>query len=233
MGRLRQGRIMGYRSLTALACAGLLAAAPALAGTTTVGFLTNVSMTGFTGGSVYAPLFDLGIHTLGGVPFQLGDLGSNALYGAATNTPVDIAGATTAYTLVSSYRATVGHTVGYITFHGSAGATYTYNFVEGLNTRDQYLGSFNNVTTSPDVTQAVWGDPAAGAHLDMQTIALPAAFRTQTLDNVYVNMLDQDGGRGILVGVSVAAIPEPSAGPMLLLGLGVLAAARRLRARTR
>ncbi|MGZ3183577.1 MAG: PEP-CTERM sorting domain-containing protein [Telluria sp.] len=226
---------MSCRLAAVLAFAAATVAAPALAGpVTTIPLPDNISMLGWTDGSAYAPLFDGGVHTLGGVPFQVGNADLNAVYLTTVTVNTSVAGARTAYSLVNSAVGTLGYTVGWLTFHGSAGASYTYNYVEGLNVRDHFYGGFVNTTTSPDVTQAVYGSPNPGsAHLDMQTIALPAAFATQTLTSVDIAMVDQGGGRGVIAGLSIAAVPEPSTAGMLLLGLGVFAAGRRLRARTR
>jgi hypothetical protein len=63
--------------------------------------------------------------------------------------------------------------------------------------------------------------------LDRQQFVLPGTFSGQTLEKIVVTNLTQPPdtqglGQAFLVGVTVAAVPEPQSYTMLLAGLGIL-----------
>jgi len=186
----------------------------------------------WTDGSAYNALYDTS-QTLGGVNFNFaqGPNGQTAVYFSPSTISTSIANAGVVYTLVNSSVGSYGSDAGTISFYGTGGASYTYHYIEGLNIRDHYFGSFENSTSSADVTQAVWGTNSSGnAHLDMQTIVLPATFMGQTLTSiVFDSSYASGGGKAFLAGLSVAAVPEPGEYAMLLLGLGLLGALARRR----
>lgn len=186
----------------------------------------------WTNGNAYNPLYDSS-QTLGGVSFNFAqDANRNtAVYFSPSTLSTSIANASVVYTLVNSAVGSYGSDAGHITFYGSGGATYTYTYTEGVNVRDHYFGSFENSTSSADVTQAVWGINSPGnAHLDMQTIVLPTVFHNQTLTSiVFDSSYAGGGGKAFLAGLSVQAVPEPGEYAMLLLGLGLMGVAARRR----
>jgi len=201
--------------------------------------VTTVPLTGmdtdirtWTNGNAYDPLYD-STQTLGGVSFSFAqDANRNtAVYFSPAALSTSIANASVVYTLVNSAVGAYGSDAGHITFYGSGGAVYTYTYTEGINIRDHFFGSYENSTSSADVTPAVWGVNSPGnAHLDMQTIVLPAAFHSQTLTSiVFDSSYAGGGGKAFLAGVSVAAVPEPGEYAMLLLGLGLMGAVARRR----
>lgn len=213
-------------ALMGVACASHAAAIPV----PLTGMDTDIRT--WTNGVAYNPLYDSN-QTLGGVAFSFAqDANRNtAIYVAPATLSTSIANASVVYTLVNSAVGSYGSDAGHITFHGSAGATYTYTYTEGINIRDHYFGSFENSTSSADVTQAVWGINSPGnAHLDMQTIVLPTIFHSQVLTSiVFDSSYAGGGGKAFLAGLSVAAVPEPGEYAMLLLGLGLMGAMARRR----
>ncbi|NRR31392.1 PEP-CTERM sorting domain-containing protein [Oxalobacteraceae bacterium] len=211
--------------LGAAALAAALASPVSHAVTTVALTGTNTNLLSWSDGGAYAPLYD-GVTNLGGVDFSFSTDGNGnaAISGIATTIYTNIANASTVYTLVNSAWGTYGSNAGSITFHGSLGASYTVQFVEGDNVRDHYFGGFENGTSSASVTQAVWGINSVGnAHLDMQTILLPAAFQSQVLTSIDFDSSNRGApdGMAVLAGLSVSAVPEPAEAGMLLLGLGL------------
>lgn len=216
-------RLQPKRMLTAVLLASAFAGSASQAAVSTVALTgTDTDITTYTDGSAYLPLFDGNIHNLGGVDFTFNNGGNNAINGGPVTISTNIADASTVYTLVNSAWGSNGSVAGSITFNGSLGASYTVQYVEGVNVRDHYYGDFNNVTTSPTVTQAVFGNPNPGnAHLDMQTILLPSAFNNQVLTSIVFDSSNggYPTGQAFLAGVSVSAVPEPSIALMMLIGL--------------
>jgi hypothetical protein len=172
-----------------------------------------------------------GLTTLGGVAFNLGDGGwfaHDAAHGGngtvSATVDVNIYGAKDVYTLMNLYWGTPGASYLSLTFTGSAGAVYTKDFYAGIDVRD-----FNNVgyaSTVSGTTTSVWNDWTPGAgnwqQIDMQTIALPTAFLTQTLQTITI----RDSGafgvqRSFITGLTVESDPEPST--VFLLGTGLAA----------
>jgi len=136
--------------------------------------------------------------------------------------PVNLFGVQNVYTLVNTIWGTTTPGLASIQFNGSLGASYTFNLVGNNDMRDflfnVFTNSINNTTTT-NVFNAGSGFGNA-VRLDMQTIALPAAFQTQTLTDVTFIDNGTEGLQRIFVsGISVstiAAVPEPSS--LLLLG---------------
>lgn len=190
--------------------------------------------------------FPLGNDVLNGIPFSIPTTG-NAWFGAnagvqnGTET-VDIHpntfGSTTAYTLLNTmFVGEPGQKLKF-TFIGSAGAIYTYFMSSNVDYRDYNNSSIN--TISGNTTNA-WnnqvGASTAFQRLDMQTIQLPAAFKTQILTDV---ILTDDGAfgiqRGIWAGLTInegpfAADPEPASIFLFASGLAVVCGWARKRRR--
>jgi len=216
--------------------AAAFASGSASAAATTVALTgSNTDIRSYSDGSVYSPLYD-STQTLAGVPFAFAALaGQTAITGGPVTLTTSIANPGTVYTLVNSAFGNNGSNAGNITFNATGGLSYTVQFIEGDNIRDHYNGFFVNSTTSPSVTQAVWGtnDPFT-AHLDMQTIVLPSAFHSQTLTSIVFDSSGKDSSTGIafLAGLTVTPVPEPSEYAMLALGLGLLGLMKQRRSKT-
>jgi len=196
----------------------------------------NTNIETWSNGITYDPYFP-GAQTLGGIPFVLQQdrQGDKAFASGILTMDVNIADASTVYTLISTGWGLEGATVGSISFRSNGGSWYTVNLVEGDNVRDHYYGDFVNTTTASYVTQSVLGTNTEDtAHLDMQAFALPAIFHAEGLDRiVFVGFGNENHAplnpnaldlRGVpfLAGVTVAAVPEPNGILMFLGGLGML-----------
>jgi formylglycine-generating enzyme len=125
---------------------------------------------------------------------------------------VNVNGVTNVWTLINTWGGQPGPTAyAWLVCTGSGGATYTKNLVGGVDIRDYNAGSFQNDingTTTVNVFACPddnWGVPG---RLDMQSIALPSEFASQTL--VSIQLVDNgDAGfqRVILDGVTVSSLP--------------------------
>lgn len=188
-----------------------------------------------------------GNQTWGNVPWSLGSGGNNTWFsrdatGANPRTvtiPINVAQATTAYTLMGTWQGNTSQSL-YVEleFTGSAGATFTTRFFGGVHIRDWFNGRYTNNVTSPNTTANVYSvniGPNGGtgtSRLDMQRIDLPTAFESQSLVSLTIRDFGADpsgtfGQRSFIYGLTVSAIPTPSAA--VVLGLGGLMAARRRR----
>ena len=167
--------------------------------------------------------------TLGGVPFDItsntngkqawhADIAAGGGAGQVSITlPVNVLGATEVYSLINTWCGQPGPTAyAWLVFTGSGGATYTKNLVGGLDICDYNLGPWENDITSINTINVFacasdnWGNPG---RLDMQQIALPPAFATQTL--VSIQLVDNGGPnfqRVVLDGLTVQAnrVPAPN-----------------------
>ncbi|HKQ11606.1 MAG TPA: PEP-CTERM sorting domain-containing protein [Rhizomicrobium sp.] len=175
--------------------------------------------------------------TVGGVPFTLTTvpglsdtfviqdpafLGApNPVGGTIFDIPVGVFGVTQVYTLMNSAFGVFGSNIASLEFIGSAGGNSVQFLIEGLNIRDHFNGSFNNVVTDPTIQTALFpGD----VRLDMQTWNLPAAFESQTLDLIrFTTYGVPPDGEAFLAAVTVATVPEPAPLALLLAGLAGLA----------
>jgi hypothetical protein len=194
----------------------------------------------------------IGPVTLGGIPFNIASNGAgNQAWAAAiaaggttgSNDPggmvsitmnVNIPDATNVYTLINTWMGQPGpNYYAWLTFMGSDGATYTEDLVGNVDIRDYnnyvFTDSINGTTTT-DVFNS------GNQRLDMQNIALPSAFATQTLTTI--ELVDNGGPnfqRTVLDGVTVASpVPEPSALGLLAAGaIGLVAYGLRRRAAKR
>jgi hypothetical protein len=203
----------------------------------------------WTDGGAYAPLYPSSSQTLAGIPFEFQEdaSGNTIFYGGTLGQPADgtldipvnIYGATAAYTLINTAYGMAGSSAGSLTFKGSGGLSYTVALIEGVNVRDHYWGGYCNTVTDPSTTEGVYGVNAPGnAHYDMQTFILPAAFQTATLEDILFTSQSVGAanpyGKAFLAGATVASpagVPEGGFTVTLLgLGLGLLGAARRSRA---
>ena len=165
--------------------------------------------------------------TVGGVDFALvpdgtstSSLGILQTTGSGTSfdIPVDIAGATTLYTLINSTYGIAGDTVGTVEVKGTGGLDATFNLVEGTNIRDYNNDGYEN-TIAAGTPSATFGN--GQVRLDMQTFTLPAAFATATITDI---ILTSEGGtpqgNPFLAAATVATKSGPS--QIVLLGAGVV-----------
>ncbi|HAB17134.1 MAG TPA: hypothetical protein PLX89_25935 [Verrucomicrobiota bacterium] len=190
----------------------------------------------WTDGAAYAPLYPSSAPTLGGIPFsfQTDGRGNNIFYGGSLGAPVSadlhipvgIYGATAVYTLINTAYGTSGSVVGSVTFNGTGGLTYQLDLVEGFNVRDHYWGGFENGTSDPSTTQAVYGINAPGnAHYDMQKFTLPAGFSSETLTEIIFSStgVGFPNGKPFLAAATVASTSVPDTGGTLgLLSLSLV-----------
>ena len=220
--------------LLGAACVAAAFSGSASAVTTVALVGSNTDIRTYSDGGTYAPLYD-STQTLAGIPFDFAAMsGQTAITGGPVTITTSIANPGVVYTLVNTAFGALGANTGNITFNATGGLSYTVNYIEGDNVRDHYFNGFINTTSSPTVTQSVWGTNNPNtAHLDMQTIVLPSAFNSQTLTSIVFDSSGKDTSTGIafLAGVTVAAIPEPAEYAMLGLGLGLLGVVARRRGR--
>jgi hypothetical protein len=241
-------RISGTRIPLILAIVMLASALPARA-TESYAQVDFSSQANFTWASPDAPPGEpvatrlpgapTGMTTLGGIPFDItsnangkqawhADVAANGNSGEfSLSMNVGVYGVTNAYTLINTWEGKPGPSAyASLVFTGSAGATYTKYLVGGVDIRD-YNGSFweNNIngTTTVNVfgcNNDNWGE---NGRLDMQIIALPEAFATQTLTTVQlVDDGDPSFQRTVLDGVTVetsSPVPEPLT--MVAVGMGL------------
>jgi hypothetical protein len=201
--------------------------------------LVNSDLTAYSGGWNYpqhgGPL------TVGGIPFTLA-IGKNSdtaviqssIAGGVSQTyslPVNLFGVTSAYTLINSAFGTCGANVGELDFIGSSN-TFTYTLTEGTNVRDHFHGGFCG-TVNNSVQTANFGGGVD--RLDMQSIGLPAAFATDTLQRIDFKSFGQGwNGSPFLAGLTVdpaspdtSAVPEPTLWPVGLIAIVLMSLARR------
>ena len=167
-----------------------------------------------------------GLVTLSGVPFNIAsspsgkqawhaDVAANGGSGPVSLVCYPgIYGVTNVYSLINTWEGQSGPTsYAWFVFAGSGGAVYTNYLVGGVDICDYNLGPWENSLTSSNTINVFnclmdnWGNPG---RLDMQQMALPAAFATQTLTSV--QLVDNGGPslqRVILDGLTLqgAAVP--------------------------
>ena len=170
----------------------------------------------------------VGLVSLGGIPFNIASnaLGNQAWHAdiaaagkageVSMAADVNVYGVTTVYSLINTWDGQPPPTAyAWLVFTGSAGAVYTNFLVGGVNIRDYNGGPWENIVTSPetfnifDCLDDNWGNPG---RLDMQEIALPPTFASQTLESI--QLVDNGGPafqRTVLDGLTVqTAIPQLS-----------------------
>lgn len=213
--------------LPALACA-LSVSAHALDYTTVTLPTLNTDIGTLPDGAFYNPYFP-SLQTVGEIPFLLqDDQGNNAFMSGNLSMTVDIASATTVYTLINTAWGTADANVGSIDFLSQSGSKYTVHLIEGLNVRSYEQGSYVNEVSPDYVTRAVLGSDS-GVRLDMQTFDLPATLQTEGLSQIVFHSKNTAPGNPLrgtpfLAGVTVATAPvsEPKEFLMLLGGLCML-----------
>lgn len=164
----------------------------------------------------------VGLVTLGGIPFNIAstaagkqawhaDVAVNGGTGPVSITNrVNVYGVTHVFSLVNTWDGQPGpNAYAWFVFTGSGGAIYTNYLVGGVNICDYNLGPWENGISSGTTINVFsclsdnWGNPG---RLDMQQIALPPEFATQTL--VSIALVDNGGPsfqRVVLDGLTVQA----------------------------
>ncbi|MBI2524519.1 MAG: hypothetical protein HYV93_00920 [Candidatus Rokubacteria bacterium] len=113
-------------------------AAPGMADTYTQLTLPalNVRIQTWTGGGAYDPIFP-STQTWNGVPFTFAeDASGNQVWMGNMDVPVNVFGATKAYTIMNSAFGAFGSVNGSIEFFGSGDGYYEMDLTQGINIRD-------------------------------------------------------------------------------------------------
>jgi hypothetical protein len=142
--------------------------------------------------------------------------------------PIYVYGVSTVYTVINTEWGVSGATYASLTFYGSSGS-WTYNLVGGTDVRD-----YNNAGFTNQASNVTTAEVSGNQRLDLQAIALPASFQNQTL--IAMTLQDwgdrndwrygptdphnSDAGRTFLAAVTVATLPVPEPGTIVLLALG-------------
>jgi hypothetical protein len=182
-------------SLAAIAFAGVTARAGEIP--IDISGLVNEPWTGSfcNNGIVNAGTFPTGSQSYGGVPFAIpagpnnywsGSVAGNCGSGEVSLTvPVGVPGVTSAFTLLNTFRGQAGPDAYlYVTFTGSAGATFTHPLVGGVNVRDYNNDGYQNTINNTSTIQA-WTN-GEGQRLDRQEYILPPEFASQVLTSVTI-----------------------------------------------
>ena len=173
-----------------------------------------------------------GAAVLGGVPFNIdpdakcwhANTAANGGSGAVSvDMPVQIFGATEAYTLINTYWGQSG-TYAYLEFFGDGGAYYSKSLYGNTDIRDYINPSLYTNHVNETSTVEMWRENETFYNkevvVDRQHIVLPDTFADETL--TMIRLTDYGGSytqRAFLSGVTVgAAVPEPSALSLLLFG---------------
>jgi hypothetical protein len=183
--------------------------------------------------------FPSGAQNFAGVPFQMTVVGGNDSWhtnfdghcGAldcSITVPVGVAGATHAFTLLSTWWGFAGTTGGSVVANGSHGDHFTYLLTANGNIRDYNPNpGTSNLLLDPSAQQVFAN--GSGQRVDMQTITLPGVFASETLDSVTIHSAYNIGGfwQLFIQGLTVESIPEPGTLALFGVGLAGLAWSRR------
>lgn len=187
--------------------------APAFAGDTQVN-ISNEANSTWCGEPYNQPIncstFPTGSQTYNGVGFDIptsnnawfADVAAQGQSGqVSVKIPVNVKNVKTAYTLMNTLWGSKTKDLLTITFTGTGGASWTYEIIEGSDTRDYNNGNYLNtidcrLPSIPTKTLGKSGSVSAftnkkGQRLDMQMFELPTSFAGQTL--VSVTITDNGG----------------------------------------
>lgn len=178
----------------------------------------NTNIAGWTEGWRYNSIFP-GERTWNGVTFNLENRNGYKAYIGTMEIPVNIFGATSAYTLINSAYGRYGYNIGSVEFFGTNNAYHKVMLKEGSNVRDHYSGSYNNTI---DGVNAVSAFSSGRARLDMQIYQLPDSFLYQTLETIKFTSFNYGSpyGTPFIAAATVGSVSEP--GLHFLFGLGLI-----------
>jgi hypothetical protein len=125
--------------------------------------------------------------------------------------PVNVAKVKTVYTLMNTIWGSTQPGLLSVTFTGSAGATWTFDPIGGVNVRDANNSSYTDTCicqlpggVAQSATINAWVNNE-GQRLDEQIYELPAAFATQTLVSITITDSGNEGvQRSFLAAVTVS-----------------------------
>ncbi|HEX3624982.1 MAG TPA: PEP-CTERM sorting domain-containing protein [Verrucomicrobiae bacterium] len=134
------------------------------------------------------------------------------------------------YCLMDSVWGEPGLNVGSIVVKGTSGETATLTLTEGVNIRDCHNDGFENGISDPTVVSTYFANgattpsPDATMRLDRQELVLPSAFNGDTIASIDFEgtALGDSGGDAFLAGLTLEAVPEPSALTLLAVGIAAL-----------
>jgi len=192
--------------------------------------LVNVDLTTFTGGSGYPQTG--GTVTIGGVDQELaktaqGRTGAMLVVNDTRTVPIGVFGVREVYTLINSTVGVINELNGKVEFFGTGGAYQSFDLIQGVNIRDHYNGSYNNIATGLNGTVSY----STGVRFDQQKFVLDSAFHSVDLIEMKFTGSNNFGNNGnpMLQSLTVNPVPEP--GTMVALGLGLGAMIRRKRSK--
>ncbi|MFY9645979.1 MAG: hypothetical protein WAK29_12415 [Terriglobales bacterium] len=125
--------------------------------------------------------------------------------------PINVAKVKTVYTLMNTIWGSTQPGLLSVTFTGSAGATWTFDPIGGVNVRDANNSSYTDTCicqlpggVAQSATINAWVNNE-GQRLDEQIYELPAAFATQTLVSITITDSGNEGvQRSFLAAVTVS-----------------------------
>lgn len=229
------------------AVVGVLSAAPVKAGFIQVSLApyANARIQGYQPGAAGYPE---GMVTLGGIPFNIQNVGGNNAWNAegvsgpqphVLSIPLNIPNVTEAHTLINTFYGQPGPT-SYVTLElfGTGGAYYRKDLIGNVDVRDHFFaGNTNSINgTSTINVYSSGGGRGLENRLDKQQLFLPSAFQGQSLTEF---RLTSTGGvgisdasiQGLTFVTAAAAVPAPATA--VLAGTAGLAFAAFARLRRR
>lgn len=188
-----------------------------------------------TGGADYALVVNgasgVWSPSVGPVPFDVGAAGTNRMWfsecnygiagacGDTLSVTTSVANATGVYTLINTGYGVLGPSAR-VTLRFAGGGTQVTDLAGGFDIRDHNQASWPNSVSSPN-TVTVFDNGLR--RLDRQFIAISPAFAGQTLTSIDILDTVPGGSSELLVtGVTVAAVPEPSAFGLMIVGVCVV-----------
>lgn len=198
----------------------------------------NARMQEFRTAVGFASEYPEGLVTLGGIAFAIPEGGfntwsANAASGASPGTvTLDVGvgafGVEAAHLLVTTHKGErLPGTFALLEFFGSGGAYHAKALDGDVDVRDWLYSEYTNAINGTSTVEVF----AAGSRyhrayrLDMLTVELPEAFRSQSLETIWVTDWGSDGLQRVNIhGITVAVspVPEPSTLALGLAGVALM-----------